>query len=110
MTDTQQGAATPSSETWSAIVFWVVITAIAAFLYFKEDRADVLLDVSTQPELVSGTVIFAGVPVRGGVVHVVIFEARDKRYLAGATLPVSDDGKFTSHCQTALGTTENSRP
>lgn len=111
MTDTQQSADTSSSETWIAIIFWFVIIAVGAFAYFKQDRADVLLDVSTQPELVSGMVTFAGTPVSGGVVHVVVSEARSKRYLTGATLPVSNDGTFTSQeGHLTLGIAEKGRP
>jgi len=108
MAETEQSVATTSSETWSTIVFWVVIAAFAAFWYFREDRADVVLDVSTQRDLVSGMVTFGGVPVRGGVVHLVVSEAGSKRYLAGATLPVGDDGKFTLQDHQALGITEQS--
>jgi hypothetical protein len=110
MPDATQPAATPSSSNWMVIVFWGVIVAGIALWYFWEDRAEVLLNVSTQPELVSGMVTFAGAPARGGVMHVVVSEARNKHYLAGTTLPVGDDGKFTSHGHPGLGIAENSRP
>ena len=67
MADLPQPAATPSSSNWMVIVFWGVIVAGIALWYFREDRAEVLLNVSTQPELVSGMVTFAGAPARGGV-------------------------------------------
>src|SRR5262249_19053135 len=110
MADKSISASMPSSETLLPFVFWGAIAAVAAFAYFKEDHVDILLDVSTQPELVSGVVTFAGAPVRGGVVHIVVSEVRSKRYLRGTTLSLSDDGKFTLQGQPALGIGQNSHP
>lgn len=107
---TQQNPGSPSSETWFVIIFWGAIIAIAAFFYFKEDRAEVLLDVSAQQESVSGVVTFESAPLRGGVVHVVLSEAGNQRYVAGATLAVSADGRFTSQDQPALGISEKEKP
>ena len=78
------------SEQWvSVAIFWLVVVVAAASWFFYEVEADVLIDVSTQPELVSGNVTFAGAPVRSGVVHVVVYDAGSRRYLAGMSLPLN---------------------
>jgi hypothetical protein len=110
MADKSISAHMPKAETLFTFVFWGAIIAVAAFAYFKEDHVDILLDVSTQPELVSGMVTFAGTPVRGGVVRIVVSEVRSKRYLRGTTLSLSDDGKFTWQGQPALVIGEDHPP
>ena len=109
MADLPQPAATSSSSNWGVLVLLVIVVGVVLW-YFREDRAEVLLNVSTQPELVSGMVTFAGAPARGGLMHVVVSEARNNHYLAGVTLPVGEDGKFTSQGQPGLGIAENNRP
>lgn len=98
------------SETLFTLVFWGVLVVIGLFSFFEEDHVDILLDVSTQPESVSGMVTFAGTPVPSGVVHIVVSEVRGKRYLTGTTLSVSNGGKFTWQGQPTLGIAQNSHP
>jgi hypothetical protein len=109
MADTPTSAATPISETLIPLGFWGLIIVVVVIFYFKEDYVDILLDVSPQPELVSGMVTFEGAPVHGGVVHIVVSDVRNKQYLKGTTLPLSDDGKFTLQGQPALGIGQTSR-
>ena len=100
----------PDSDTWAVAIFWLVVVIAAAGWFFYEVEADVLMDVSTQPELVSGTVTFGGAPVRNGVVHVVVYDAGSRRYLAGMSLALNEAGKFSSQNSPAFGVEENSRP
>jgi hypothetical protein len=111
MADTQQGTSTTIYEALSGIAFWVITGVVILVIYFyQRESVEVFLNISTQPELVSGTVAFKGSPVRGGLVHVVIFDARNRQYLAGTTLAVGEDGKFTSHGQSSLGIGKNNAP
>ena len=94
----------------SVATFWILILIGVAAWFFYEAEADVLMDVSTQPELVTGMVTFAGAPVRSGVVHVVVYDAGTRRYLAGMSLPLSDTGKFTSQGSSKFAVEEHSHP
>lgn len=78
------------------IVFWFGLIGIGLYLYLKEHYADVFLDASLQPVRISGTVLFEGVPVDGGTVHVVVSDAKNKHYLSGTTLDVNQKGRFTT--------------
>lgn len=84
------------SGTIAAGIFWVVILAIAAVVYFRSDTADVLLEVSTgAPFTVKGSVMFDGAKVTNGQVHLVINSAKDNRYLGSLVIPVDGkDGTF----------------
>ena len=91
-------------------IFWIVLLVAIGRFYFYAPGADVLLDVTTQPERVSGRVAFAGQPVNAGVVRVVIYDSGTRRYLASTTLPLDDQGRFsTSADNGALGIEANSR-
>lgn len=91
------------------ILFWVLVVGAIVYFVVRENHGKILLDVSTQPEMVSGVVVFEGVPVHEGTLHVVVSEARNRRYQAGMTLPVKN-GKFSSQGRPRLGLADSSRP
>ena len=78
------------------LIIVIVILAICygIYHYWGPKRADVFLDVSTQAEQISGGVIFEGVPVDTGMVHVTVSDAKTKHYLFGTTGKV-DKGEFS---------------
>jgi hypothetical protein len=103
MTSAEQSTTLDRSEKWIGLIFWVVIIGAGLFWYFNEDRAEVLLDISTEPELVTGLVSFKGSAVTGGAVHVRVTEAGSRRYLSGTTLIVNENGRFSSKGEPSLG-------
>ena len=102
MADNQPGLDASRWEFWVGILFWFVILGGGALSFFHEDRADVLFNVATQTELISGTVNFGGEPVRG-VVRIEVVEALNRRYRGGTTMEVESNGTFSSHGQPSLG-------
>lgn len=85
----------------AGLLFWaMVIFAPLAYMYPFAEEAEVFLNVSTDqtaqlpPFMIEGKVILGGSPVADGVVHVVVVEAKKKRYLTSVALNVDKDGKF----------------
>jgi hypothetical protein len=101
-------SSTSSSEALIGLLFWVVVIGAVVYFVVRENHGKIFLDVSTRPELISGVVIFEGIPVREGALHLVVAEARSRRYQAGITLPVKN-GKFSSQGQPPLGFADSSR-
>lgn len=101
-------SSTSNTDVVIGLLFWVLVIGGVLFFVLREHRGEIFLDVSTQPERVSGIVIFEGVPVRDGTLHVVVADARSRRYRAGMTLPVKD-GKFSALLQPPLGFADGGR-
>ncbi len=109
-----QVEAASSRESWFAVVFWIIILlgggAIYWFNFAYESQAHVWLNVSTQPERVSGNVSFEGRPLANGVVQVTVHDAGTRRYIASATLrPDAQGGFSTSADNGALGIEANEK-
>ena len=98
----QESASTTSTKSsWSSDALlgafvWIAIIGVAAFVWLRSGRADVLLTVSGSDLLVaSGAVASGGVPVTGGTVQILIEDPRGGRLLASSVANVTNTGTFT---------------
>lgn len=99
MADTEGGR--QGASIWGGVAFWVaVIFAPLVYGYFSGEAAEVFIDASInrsaqqQTVAIQGRVTFGGLPVQNGIVHVILVEAKKKRYLASTVLNVGANGSF----------------
>lgn len=82
---------------WLGGAFWVIVLAIAYFVWFSDRTALVMLNASgthPRPLTVSGLVTYGGDRVPGGALRVVIERPRDGAHLASRIVGVQD-GEFS---------------
>jgi hypothetical protein len=75
------------------VVFWLAVLALGTYIYLRNDKAQVLLNVSAADSIaVSGMVVANGRPVENGIVHVVVNDALNERYLTSDVVEIQKEG------------------
>jgi hypothetical protein len=75
------------------VVFWLAVLALGTYIYLRNDKAQVLLNVSAADSItVSGMVVANGHPVENGIVHVVVNDALNERYLTSDVVEIQKEG------------------
>jgi hypothetical protein len=92
---TERTAEDTSSTIIGALV-WAIIIGFVIWKFVWTADAVVLLDISRgEAFAVNGTVVYDGTPVSDGTVHLVVADAKNKRYVFGTVVPVKA-GAFTT--------------
>jgi hypothetical protein len=93
--DTERKKEDTSSAIIGALV-WLTILGFVIWKFAWTADAVVLLDISRgEAFVVTGTVVYDGKPVSDGTMHLVVANAKNKRYVSGLVVPVKA-GAFTT--------------
>ena len=77
-----------------SVLLWCAIIGIITYAFVKEEKADVFLDVYNESRLISGSVLFNGVPLNTGTVHVAVSDAKTGNPIFGESLQIDQNGLF----------------
>jgi hypothetical protein len=81
---------------FASVLFWGGLVALTVYVLLRTEKPDILLNVSSEnPFVVTGKVIYRGLPVNNGTVRVSL-ETPSRTHGGSVTLPVAKDGTFSS--------------
>src|SRR5262249_10086170 len=92
-TGTKPVGTAKTEDSWGnvlGLVIWIALIVAFVVIQFVRNDATVMLDVARDKGLVaSGSVVYQGKP-SDGTVHIVVTNAKNKRYLSGIVVPVTN--------------------
>jgi hypothetical protein len=95
-TDERRRGVTGWLWVFAKVLFWGGMLALIAYLLLRQEKLDILLNASGENALVvTGKVIYRGLPVNNGTVRVSL-ETRNHLHGGSVTVPVTNDGTFST--------------